>query len=144
AGSVRRGPRAGPLGPAGRRLDRGRRRPPVARRRACGGRRPRQQAGIRSGGGARARWRPALTPMSRFNLSEWALRNRALVVYTMLVMALLGAWSYSHLGQSEDPPFTFKAMVVQAKWPGATAREVSEQLTERIEKQLMATGEYEF
>ncbi|MDG6348155.1 efflux RND transporter permease subunit [Luteimonas sp. 8-5] len=82
--------------------------------------------------------------MSRFNLSEWALRNRALVVYTMLVMALLGAWSYSHLGQSEDPPFTFKAMVVQAKWPGATAHEVAEQVTERIEKQLMTTGDYEF
>src|SRR5690606_30514970 len=83
-------------------------------------------------------------PMSRFNLSEWALRNRALVVYTMLVMALLGAWSYSHLGQSEDPPFTFKAMVVQARWPGATAHEVAEQVTERIEKQLMTTGDYEF
>ena len=45
--------------------------------------------------------------MSRFNLSEWALRNRALVVYAMLVLALAGAWSYAQLGQSEDPPFTF-------------------------------------
>ncbi|MEO5565191.1 MAG: efflux RND transporter permease subunit [Luteimonas sp.] len=82
--------------------------------------------------------------MARFNLSEWALRNRALVVYAMLVMALLGGWSYRHLGQSEDPPFTFKAMVVRTLWPGATAREVSEQVTERIENALMATGEYEF
>ncbi|MDQ2701703.1 MAG: efflux RND transporter permease subunit [Pseudomonadota bacterium] len=82
--------------------------------------------------------------MSRFNLSEWALSNRSLVVYAMLVMALMGAWSYSHLGQSEDPPFTFKAMVVQAQWPGATAHEVAEQVTERIEKQLMTTGQYEF
>ena len=56
--------------------------------------------------------------MARFNLSEWALRNRALVVYAMLVLALLGAWSYRHLGQSEDPPFTFKAMVgrTRARW----------------------------
>jgi multidrug efflux pump len=60
--------------------------------------------------------------MSRFNLSEWALRNRSLVVYAMLVLALLGAWSYRHLGQSEDPPFTFKAMVVRTLWPGATAQ----------------------
>ncbi|MGN6112174.1 MAG: efflux RND transporter permease subunit [Luteimonas sp.] len=80
----------------------------------------------------------------RFNLSEWALRNRALVVYAMLVLALVGAWSYRHLGQSEDPPFTFKAMVVRTLWPGATAQEVAEQVTERIEKQLMTTGEYEF
>ena len=79
-----------------------------------------------------------------FNLSEWALRNRSLVVYAMLVLALIGAWSYKHLGQSEDPPFTFKVMVVRTLWPGATAEEVSTQVTERIEKQLMTTGEYEF
>ncbi len=82
--------------------------------------------------------------MPRFNLSEWALRNRALVVYAMLVLALVGAWSYRHLGQSEDPPFTFKAMVVRTLWPGATAEQVAEQVTERIEKQLMTTGQYEF
>ena len=78
--------------------------------------------------------------MRAFNLSEWALRNRTLVVYAMLVLALIGAWSYKHLGQSEDPPFTFKVMVVRTLWPGATADEVAEQVTERIEKQLMATG----
>ena len=80
----------------------------------------------------------------RFNLSEWALANRSLVVYAMLVLALLGIWSYRQLGQSEDPPFTFKAMVVRTLWPGATAEEVSKQVTERIEKAVMATGQYEF
>ncbi|MFC7302160.1 efflux RND transporter permease subunit [Cognatiluteimonas weifangensis] len=82
--------------------------------------------------------------MRDFNLSAWALRNRALVLYAMLVLALVGAWSYRHLGQSEDPPFTFKAMVVRTLWPGATAQQVAEQVTERIEKQLMTTGQYEF
>ena len=62
----------------------------------------------------------------------------------MLVLALIGAWSYRQLGQSEDPPFTFKAMVVRTLWPGATAEEVSRQVTERIEKKLMETGKYEF
>ncbi len=82
--------------------------------------------------------------MRRFNLSEWALTNRALVLYAMIAMALIGAWSYRHLGQSEDPPFTFKAMVVRTLWPGATAEQVSREVTERIEKALMNTGEYEF
>ena len=82
--------------------------------------------------------------MRRFNLSEWALGNRTLVLYAMLVLAAIGAWSYRHLGQSEDPPFTFKAMVVRTLWPGATAEEVSRQVTERIEKKLMETGQYEF
>ena len=79
----------------------------------------------------------------RFNLSAWALRNRQIVIYLMLLMAVVGVLSYNKLGQSEDPPFTFKAMVIQTRWPGATAEEVSQQVTERIEKKLMETGEYE-
>jgi multidrug efflux pump len=79
-----------------------------------------------------------------FNLSEWALRNRTLVLYAMVVLALLGAMSWNRLGQSEDPPFTFKVMVVRTLWPGATAEDVARQVTERVEKSLMTTGKYEF
>ncbi|MDG9926327.1 MULTISPECIES: efflux RND transporter permease subunit [unclassified Pseudomonas] len=79
-----------------------------------------------------------------FNLSEWALRNRSIVRYLMLVLAVIGALSYTKLGQSEDPPFTFKAMVIRTDWPGATAEEVSRQITERIEKKVMETGDYHF
>ncbi|CAI8898751.1 efflux RND transporter permease subunit [Pseudomonas sp. IT-P100] len=78
-----------------------------------------------------------------FNLSEWALRNRQIVLFLMLLLAVVGALSYTKLGQSEDPPFTFKAMVIRTNWPGATAEEVSRQVSERIEKKLMETGEYE-
>src|SRR6476469_10200459 len=80
----------------------------------------------------------------RFNLSEWALRHRSLVVYAMVVLAIAGALAYLHLGRSEDPKFTFKVMVVRTMWPGATADEVASQVTERIEKKLMETGQYEF
>ncbi|WP_428820304.1 efflux RND transporter permease subunit [Microbulbifer sp. MCCC 1A16149] len=79
----------------------------------------------------------------RFNLSEWALQNRPLVLYAMLLISILGAVSYTQLGQSEDPPFTFKVMVVNTLWPGASAEEVSRQITERVEKKLMETGDYE-
>lgn len=79
-----------------------------------------------------------------FNLSEWSLRNRGLVLYAMLLLAAVGVWSYLNLGQSEDPPFTFKAMVVRTLWPGASAEEVARQVTERIEKKLMETGQFEF
>ncbi|TZF90906.1 efflux RND transporter permease subunit [Cognatilysobacter lacus] len=80
----------------------------------------------------------------RFNLSEWALRHRSLVVYAMVVLAIAGALAYLRLGRSEDPRFTFKVMVVRTLWPGATADEVASQVTERIEKKLMETGRYEF
>jgi multidrug efflux pump len=81
---------------------------------------------------------------SDFNLSEWALRNRPLVLYVMIVLAVIGYFSYQRLGQSEDPPFTFKIMVVRTVWPGATAQEVAEQVTDRIEKEVMETGRYEY
>ncbi len=70
------------------------------------------------------------------NLSEWALHHRPLVLFLIVVTALMGALSYARLGQSEDPPFTFKVMVVRTEWPGATAREVEEQVTDRIERKL--------
>ena len=82
--------------------------------------------------------------MRRFTLSEWALTNRSLVLFAMILLGIIGAWSYRHLGQSEDPPFTFKAMVVRTVWPGATADEVAQQVTERIEKAVMTTGNYEY
>ncbi len=72
----------------------------------------------------------------QFNLSEWALKNKGLVLYFMLLLALVGFISYSKLSQSEDPPFTFKVMVVQTYLPGASAKEVSLQVTDKIEKTL--------
>jgi multidrug efflux pump len=74
--------------------------------------------------------------MSRFNLSDWGLRHPSLVLYFILMLTLIGLVSYTRLGQSEDPPFTFKVMVVRTEWPGATAREVAQQVTDRIEKKL--------
>lgn len=74
--------------------------------------------------------------MSRFNLSAWALANRPLVTYFMLLFAISGVWSYFSLGQSEDPPFTFRIMVVRTMWPGATADEVDRLVTDRIENKL--------
>ena len=61
-------------------------------------------------------------PNPRFNLSEWALNHRPLVLFFIGVCALMGFLSYEKLGQSEDPPFTFKVMVIRTNWPGATAR----------------------
>lgn len=84
-----------------------------------------------------------MSNFSRFNLSEWALRNKGLVLYFMILMGIVGFFSYSKLSQSEDPPFTFKVMVVQTYWPGATAEEVSLQVTDKIEKELMSTGLYD-
>ena len=74
--------------------------------------------------------------MSQFNISDWALRHQALVLYAMIVLTLAGLFSYTKLGQSEDPPFTFKVMVIRTSWPGASAREVELQITDKLEKKL--------
>ena len=78
----------------------------------------------------------AHTPSRGFNLSEWALNHRALTRYLMWVLLVLGVAAYFQLGQDEDPPFTFRAMVVRTYWPGATAQQVAEQVTDKLERTL--------
>ena len=75
-------------------------------------------------------------PKAGFNLSKWALDHPALTRYLMVVLMLLGLASYFQLGQDEDPPFTFRAMVVRTYWPGATAQQVAEQVTDKLERAL--------
>ena len=74
--------------------------------------------------------------MKNLNLSDWALKHQTLVLYFMLVLTLAGMLSYTKLGQSEDPPFTFKVMIVHSTWPGASAHEVELQITDKLEKKL--------
>jgi len=75
----------------------------------------------------------------RFNLSAWALEHQPLLRYLMAVLLIGGAFAFVALGQDEDPPFTFRAMVVRAYWPGATAQQMAEQVTDKIEKKLQET-----
>ncbi len=82
--------------------------------------------------------------MKNFNLSEWALKHQSFVLYCIVVLGFIGVFSYTKLGQSEDPPFTFKIMTVRTGWPGATAREVEQQVTERVEKKLQEMPELNF
>jgi len=74
--------------------------------------------------------------MEKFNLSQWAIEHPALTRYLMVVLMVLGMASYFQLGQDEDPPFTFRAMVVRTYWPGATAQQVAEQVTDKLERTL--------
>ena len=76
------------------------------------------------------------TRQGRFNLSRWALQHRALTRYLMVALLVLGSAAYFQLGQDEDPPFTFRAMVMRVFWPGATAQQVAEQVTDKIERTL--------
>ncbi|MDR3097560.1 MAG: efflux RND transporter permease subunit [Paraburkholderia sp.] len=75
----------------------------------------------------------------RFNLSAWALRHRALVTFVIALATIFGALAYTRLSQSEDPPFTFRVMVIQTFWPGATARQVEDEVTNRIGRKLQET-----
>jgi multidrug efflux pump subunit AcrB len=77
--------------------------------------------------------------MRQLNLSEWALRHQSMVLYLMIVFMVGGVISFLKLGRAEDPDFTFKVMVVRTLWPGASAAQVEQQLTERIEKKLAET-----
>ncbi|HEY0843870.1 MAG TPA: efflux RND transporter permease subunit, partial [Noviherbaspirillum sp.] len=74
-----------------------------------------------------------------FNLSRWALEHIPLTRYLIVALLIGGVLSYGRLGQDEDPPFTFRAMVVRAIWPGATALQMADQVTDKLEKKLQET-----
>ncbi|WP_094605756.1 Cobalt-zinc-cadmium resistance protein CzcA [Sporomusa silvacetica DSM 10669] len=74
--------------------------------------------------------------MKNFNLTEWALNHKHFIYFFMLLFFVTGLYSYNNLGRMEDPDFTIKQMIVNVSWPGATAREVEEQVTDKIEKKL--------
>ena len=90
---------------------------------------------------------PPITPAEaahRFNLSSWTLRHQSLVIFLLALITLFGVLSYGKLAQSEDPPFTFKVMVIRTLWPGATARQVQEEVTDRIARKLQETPDVDF
>jgi multidrug efflux pump subunit AcrB len=74
--------------------------------------------------------------VKRFNLSEWAITNRSVVVYLMIVALVAGVSAFFSLGRAEDPVFTTRTMVVRAAWPGATMDDTLKQVTERLERTL--------
>src|SRR5256884_5738659 len=74
--------------------------------------------------------------MQRFNLSEWAITHRPLVLFMIILLGAAGIYSYFNLGRAEDPNFTIKTMVVHVGWPGATATELQAQAVDKIEKKL--------
>src|SRR4029453_2454908 len=82
--------------------------------------------------------------MVRFNLSEWAVNNRAIVIFLMLVCVIGGISAYESLGRQEDPDFSVQTMVVQASWPGATAADTLKQVTDRLEKTIEETPNLDY
>jgi multidrug efflux pump len=82
--------------------------------------------------------------MSRINLSEWALKHQQMVLFLLLLLSLAGFYAYGKLGQKEDPEFTVKTMVVQAAWPGSSAQQMSEQVTDKLEKKLQEIAQIDY
>ena len=82
--------------------------------------------------------------MNALNLSDWALKHRSFIVFIMIAVTLAGVASFFSLGRAEDPPFTFRTMIVQAGWPGASMDDTLQQVTERLERKLQETKGLDF
>ncbi len=78
------------------------------------------------------------------NLSEVALKHRVLVWYFIILVAIAGVFSYMKLGRMEDPTYTVRTMVVSVAWPGASAQQMQEQVTDKIEKKLQDTPNLDY
>ena len=82
--------------------------------------------------------------MKRLNLSEWALGHRQMILFLILLFSITGFLAYNKLGQKEDPEFTIKTMVVQAAWPGSSAQQMADQVTDKLEKKLQEVAEIDY
>ncbi|MBV1775585.1 efflux RND transporter permease subunit [Burkholderiaceae bacterium DAT-1] len=82
--------------------------------------------------------------MKSINLSEWAIKHQQMVIYMIIAIVLAGLFTWQKLGQKEDPDFTFKAMVVQAYWPGASAETMEKQVLDKIEKKLQDIADIDY
>ena len=140
---VQRGFRRRQARPVGRRESRDRRRQ-LAGRRSAGEARDGGQVRYLAGRRPAGEGRDGGQVMTRFNLSEWAVNNKAIVVFLMLLCAIGGFSAYERLGRQEDPDFSVQTMVVQVAWPGATALDTLKQVTDRLEKKLEETPHLDY
>jgi multidrug efflux pump subunit AcrB len=81
--------------------------------------------------------------MNNFNLTDWALRHRAIVLFMLLLVAVAGAFSFTRLGQLEDPNFSVPSMTTMVIWPGATAQQMQDQVLNRMEKKFEQIDNFE-
>ena len=81
--------------------------------------------------------------MSGFNLSAWALRERAITVFLIAAIVIAGGFAFLNLGRAEDPSFSIKVMTVAAAWPGATAEEMQNQVADPLEKRMQELTWYD-
>ncbi|MEG0797757.1 MAG: efflux RND transporter permease subunit [Acidaminococcaceae bacterium] len=78
------------------------------------------------------------------NWATWSIKHKQVIYFFIMLCLVMGLYSYSSLGRSEDPSFTIKQMVVSASWPGASAKEVEQHLTNELEKQLQAVPNVDY
>lgn len=82
--------------------------------------------------------------MKGVNLSEWALKHQQMIAFLLLLLSVSGLLAYRSLGQKEDPEFTIKTMVVQTYWPGSSAQQMADQVTDKLEKKLQEVAEIDY
>jgi len=81
--------------------------------------------------------------MSGFNLSALAVRERSITYFLIILITIAGTIAFFKMGRAEDPPFTIKIMTVITAWPGATAKEMQNQVAEKIEKRMQELRYYD-
>ena len=82
--------------------------------------------------------------MKKANLASWSITHRQIIYFFMFLCLVAGIYSYNTLGRAEDPSFTVKQMVISAAWPGATAKEMEEQVADKLEKQAQASTDIDY
>ncbi|EJF7262808.1 TPA: multidrug efflux RND transporter permease subunit VmeV [Vibrio parahaemolyticus] len=70
------------------------------------------------------------------NIAEYSIKNKVISWLFIVILAIGGVTSFLELGRLEDPAFTIKDAMIVATYPGATSKEVEEELTYPLEKEI--------
>src|SRR6188768_3943277 len=84
------------------------------------------------------------SPVNTPNVSAWAVKHPAVVLYLILAVGAAGLYAYLGMGRAEDPSFTIKTTVITVDWPGATSDEVQRQVADKIEEKLQETPNLDY
>ncbi len=75
------------------------------------------------------------------NIARYSMQRVTNSWMLLLILLVGGIVSLSQIGRLEDPEFTLKQAIIITQYPGATAQQVEEEVTYRIENAIQELGE---
>ena len=75
------------------------------------------------------------------DIAQWSINNKTIMMVLIVIILVGGIFSYGKLGRLEDPEFTIKDALIITAYPGASAQQVEQEVTEPLETAIQELGQ---